>query len=105
MANDEEDPYAKITDAAHSVGAGLVGATAAVGVGANPAVAFGAGLIPAAWQAVRGVSAQWGDRRERWAVWAWQEAAELVTGGLDILEERAKSSDDRMELTAKVSLT
>lgn len=35
-------------------------------------------------------------------MWAWQEAAELVTGGLDVLEERAKSTDERIELTAKV---
>ncbi|MFC5061114.1 hypothetical protein [Actinomycetospora atypica] len=80
--------------AAMSVGAG----TAA---GGSPMVAVAAGGATLATNFVIGLQQRWAAQRVGSAAWAYEQAAEIV-GGLDVLNDRASSTDERLELTAKV---
>lgn len=97
---DEEAPKPGV-DASRALMSAMFSAGAAASAGGSFGVAATAGAAGATFDLAVGLRDKWMDRRSRSALAALERASELV-GGLDILEERTRADDERMELTARV---
>ncbi|MFD5827842.1 hypothetical protein [Lentzea sp. NPDC060358] len=102
MVTGREDLNKGIADAALDVRAGLVATAASLAMGAGPVPATIIGASGPALKLTHRVLERARQRREDRAARTVEQAAEILDVGIEILEERASSYDDRLELLARV---
>ena len=102
MVVSRDDLDEAISEARQDVVSGAAATTAGIAVGANPILATVIGASGPALKLAHKLSSRALERRQDRAAQVLERAAEILDVGLDILEERAASYDDRLELLARV---